>query len=313
MTTRTVVTEFKWALNDFKHRFMHIDGTANSEIFPLNGGSEAQFQVKILSNCHIHLFCRKFGQAKQINLNAEFWIESAGKKLGKSVQSRVFKKSGNIVKSKDFLPYDLYKVLNSQIEHGRATICLKIQQEVPVHEVDSRESIGEAILSLHDDGTLVTIKAEEKEIKILKGFLIHHSEVFKKMLSIPNSIEAQSGVISIENVSAIVIEAMRNWMYTIKIENFDEIALALFQIAHKYGIVGLKEKSVDSMSRGLTWENVPSRLILAQKYTEDLLKQHTLEFIRNDIGNLRHLMMSDEWMEFCGSNPEVAKEIVASI
>jgi len=319
MAGRPVVTEFKWTLYNFKRRFLTAAGTLNSEIFSLNGGSTAKFQVQVLSNCHIHLVCRNFGQEDKIKLNAQFSIEYDGKKFEEPIQSYVFKKAGNVVQSGDFLSNDLYHILKyRQMQGGSAIVCFKIQQEVPIHEVSDEESevdIAETFeklsLSLHGDGTLITIKAEEKETKILKGFLVHHSEVFKEILSVPNSIEAQSRIITVDNVSATVIEAMRNWMYAMEIENFDEIAPALFKIAQKYKIVKLKEKCVRSMGDGLTWKNVPYRLILAQKYSEDLLKQRALEFIRYDRGNINfllHILMKD-WLKLCDDDPELEKEI----
>jgi len=288
--------------------------------FSLNGRSVAKFEVQVLLDCNIYLVCRDFGHDEEIKFDAKFWIEYSDSKFGELVRSCVLEKAGNVTHSEDFVTLNTYNALKAQPQDGAATICFEIQQEVPVHEVndekfevDFHENIGDAILSLHDDSTLVTIKAEEKEIKILKRLLIHHSEIFEKMFTMSSSIEAQSGIIKIESVSANVVEAMRNWMYMTKIDNFDEIAPSLFQIAHKYIIVKLKEKCVHSMCRGLTWENVPSRLILAHKYSEDLLKQCILEFVRNDRDNLHFLMVSDDWMKLGGDDPEMVKEIVASI
>jgi len=170
------------------------------------------------------------------------------------------------------------------------------------------------LLAIHSAGHFdLTIEAEGKELKASKFALMSCSKVFQSMFSCSNAIEAKTGIVKIEGISAKLIEAMIHWSYHIQIDKFDEISEDLYRVADKYQIVLLRKKCVKSMEDGLSNENLPPRLILAYMFNEEHLKRYVINYLREDYKKVKFLMASTEWIEFAFKEPELAKKIVEDI
>jgi len=155
----------------------------------------------------------------------------------------------------------------------------------------------------------LTIQADGKEFKAFKNVLMSHSEIFEVMLSSPNSIEAQTNLIKIENIGADIIEASVNWMHFLKLDNLDKIACDLYKAAHKYQISPLLKICTQAMSHNLSVENLATRVILAYIYEVEELKDSILRFGQQDRRNIRILLASKEWFGFGLENHELAMKI----
>jgi hypothetical protein len=177
-----------------------------------------------------------------------------------------------------------------------------------------RNKVGQTMLELHSNGySDVIIQVKNKEFKTSKVILMVHSDVFKRMLSRPNSTEAQTGIIKIKDAKPKVIKALIRWMYQVEIPNMNKVANDLYRVADKYEIDFLKKQCVKAMIEGLSNKNLLSRLILAYKYSEEQLKQGILTFLREDSKNLQSLMASDEWLNFAVEYPDMREGILADI
>jgi len=98
----------------------------------------------------------------------------------------------------------------------------------------------------------LTIQVSGKEFKVNKVNLMAYSEVFKIMLSAPNSAEAKSGIIKIKNMKPEIIEALIRWIYQAKIDNMHEVVVDLYHAADKYQIGLLKKVCAKVMTKRLS-------------------------------------------------------------
>jgi len=207
-------------------------------------------------------------------------------------------------------------------------VCCEIQHEEPVsrfyesgfdddkEELTIRSEFGEQMFALRSAGyfdSTVIIQSEGKEFKANKLNLMACSEVFSRMFSHTNSIEAKTEIMKIEDTKPEVIDALIRWIYQVGIENMEEIGMELYKVADKYAIGPLKNKCVKIMAKSLSKDNLMPRLVLAYKFSEEKLKQHVLNFLREDNKSLTVLMASDQWFDFRVEDPKKAKEILADI
>jgi len=200
------------------------------------------------------------------------------------------------------------------------------QHEIPINQVceedfedDKQELIARGefsrnLFAIHSDGHFgLTIQVGGKEFKTSKYMLMGCFEVFHQMLTCPNSIEAKTGIVKIEDTKPEIIDALIRWIYQVDVENMEEVAQKLYQVADKYAIDPLKKKCVKTMAKSLSNENAPSRLFFSYKHGEEKLKQYVISFLREDHNNLVNLMASGEWLELCRDDPEEAKKMLADI
>jgi len=205
-------------------------------------------------------------------------------------------------------------------------ICCGITHEEPIDELDEIDSdddrielnahkeFGQNLFEIHSDGYFdLTIQVEGKELKVSKFALMSSSTVFRRMLSCPNAIEAQTGIVKIEKMNYKTIEAMIQWIYLLEVENMEEVAEDLYRAADKYDVALLKKKCIKSMAKNLSPQNLPTRLILAYTYDVEVLKQWILNYLREDFRNTQCLMLSDDWINFAFESNELAKKIIVDI
>jgi len=306
----TVVTEFKWKVGGFTRRFIDDDEFISSEEFSLKDMPGTNFHLYISGiSKNIYLYRNKIGRKEEIKLSTKFWLESGGIKFKECVKRCVFINSDSEYK---VLP-NKFADLKTLITGDSLTICLKLKlghsieglddeepkmKEIEMDEPDIYKQFALNVSTLHSEGhSDLTIQAGGKEFKAYKNVLMSHSEVFKRMLSCSNLIEAQTSLVKIENAGADVIEALVRWMHFLTVDNLDNISEDLYKIAHKYQIGPLMV------------ENLASRIILAYIYEAEDLKSYVVRFVQKDPKNFSALISSDEWLDFANENREMAKQI----
>jgi len=317
-----VFTEFKWKVDGFLQRFVDNDEDEAevvwSEIFSLNDKPEAEFRVAIWNCDDISICCNNTGQTGKLKLVSKFWLESGCKKFCERVKVCVFSNNWPGFKySETFLKKSDLADLKKFIVGGSVTICFKIKIGDSISEFDDKQSeqagldaFNEKIGGLRSEGHFdLTIQAGNKEFKALKHVLMSHSRIFKMMLSSPNSIEAQTSLIKIEDASSDVIEALVRWMHFLKVDNLHKISEDLYKVAHKYEISTLMKICIQSMCKTLKVRNLPSRIILAYTYNAEDLKNYIIRFVRKHPKRICALMTSDEWSNLLNENRELAKQI----
>jgi len=329
MATRTVVTKHKWQIDNVEQRLSRIanGGSIFSSIFSLNDKSGAQFSMKLQNNGVgwnvLYLVCNDIGQHHELKLNLKNWLEDFDRKTefvaGKDL---VFNKSGDI---KILLAYEMH-YMSKFATYDALFICCEIQKKEPISEVAEidpenvkqelayRKKVGQNMLELHSNGHFdITIQVEDKKFYANKFTLMAHSDVFERMFSCPNSTEAHTGIINIEDSKPEVIDSLIRWIYHVEVLNINEVAAGLYRVADKYGIGLLKEQCMKVMITDLSIEHFPGRLILSYIYNEEQLKSQILSFIREDSKKVQNFMDSNEWAEFSANDPEMRKKILADI
>jgi len=325
-TPRKVVTLHKWKIDNFDQRISAIEhfGSISSDVFLLNGKSKAKFMMKLERNdenfCNFYLVRTDSGRNQSMQLNVSIWYENAGgQKLTTYEKSMAFTQSSNIKFYDPFWVPEMKKLATDDA----LFICCKMNIKEPssiLNESDTEDDlavdskIGQDLFALHSSGhSDLIIQVGGKEFKAFKCMLMSCSSVFQRMFSCPNSTEAKTGILKIENTKPEVIDALIRWVYKVQVDNIDEIAIDLYKTADKYDIVPLKEKCMKRMIKDLSDENLLPSLIMAYTYKDEKFKNHILNFLHEDNKNLKAFMASDGWMELCAKDPEQTKKILDDI
>jgi len=326
-----VVTKYtyKWKIDNFKQRISGVKFSSSifSDVFSLNDKSNSKFLMRLQRRTDydfdIYLVHKEIGRSRKIQLKIKSWRENfEGKIEAVNDKKVIFNETQHTVRIDEYYASRITSLAVNDI----LFICCEIEHEESIDEVNeldesdsddevnSRDEIGRNLLQLHSAGHFdLTIHAEEKEFKASKLTLMSCSKIFQTMLSMPNSTEAQMGIINIQGMTAKAIEAMIHWIYQIKIDNMNEIVEDLYRAADKYGIVLLKKKCVKEMAKSLSPKNLPVRLILTYRHNEEKLKTCILDYLREDYKNVQYLMPSKEWIKFSSNETEFAQKIVSDI
>jgi len=331
MTTRAVLTTYKWRINNFNQQIAIVEGggSISSDVFSLNGNSKAKFSMKLkrkgTDNCAVYLVCKDFGRKQEMQLDAKIWVEFS-EVFGPKYDSKLTFNKASIINLlvSGYSPSNIKKVvigdvifIYCEIEHEELisefdeSDSEDDKEELIAHREFTRKSLA-LRLNGQIDGT-VTIQTEDKEFKANKLDLMACSDVFYRMFSCANSTEAKTGIVKIEDTKPEIINALVSWIYQVEVENMEDVAMDLYRAADKYDICFLKKKCIKTMTKSLSNENFAPRLLLAYKFNEEQFKNHIFNFFRKDNKRWKHLVKSNEWMELCSEDPEEAKKIVDEI
>jgi hypothetical protein len=330
MATHIVVTTHKWKIDNFKQRISIVEngGSIFSDVFKLNGNSKAKLLMKVERDredaCRIYLGCNDFGRSQELKLSAKVLLEYAQGEVLLVREKKVI--VNNVSNVSPFLLEYSISGMKQLVVNDTWFIRCEIQHEEPISELDESESdndkkeliayreFSRKLFALHLDGhSNLTIQVGGKKFKAFKCILMARSDHFHRILSDQNSVEAQTGIIKVENTKPEVIEALLRWTYQVEVDNMEELAMDLYKTADEYKIASLKEKCAEIMMKSLSKENLASRLILAYKHNEEKLKRLILNFLREDYTNLKGLMTSDEWLKLCSEDSEEGKKIESDI
>ncbi|XP_034836524.1 speckle-type POZ protein-like [Maniola hyperantus] len=179
------------------------------------------------------------------------------------------------------------------------SLRLKFQFMVTNDIKVDRANIPEAQLS-HDFENLlsnglfsdVTMKsAEGNEYKVHKAVLASRSVVLKAHFE-HNTIECQTNVVESPLEADVLIEVL-TFIYSDKAPRVDEIPERLLAAADYYQLSRLKSLCEEALHKRLTVENAIETLQLADLHSAKILKQLTLEFIKD--GQAKLITKTEGW------------------
>ncbi|XP_057334007.1 speckle-type POZ protein-like [Microplitis mediator] len=124
----------------------------------------------------------------------------------------------------------------------------------------------------------VVLIVGDKKIKTHKSILIARSPVLAAMF-MHNTVENKNNEINIIDIKAEIIEKMLKFIYTDKVENIDDDAEYLLEVADKYQVQMLKELCEKSLSKSVTTENAVKIMILADRHNAKQLLKFVIDFI----------------------------------
>jgi len=326
----TVFTEFKWKMDYFDQRFIERKQEAISPAINLTNDSDsprAFIQIKD-GTIHAAMSPHGIGSGKKFNLVAKGWLEIGDNKFLERVKAFSF--GGRCMSVFFIQKWELADwkkfITGKNLNGGSLAICVKIMIGDSVSQFNYEEAkerseklsllqqlalnIGKLLSEGRSD---LTIEADDKESKTIETVLMAYSEISKMILFSPNSIEARTGVIKMEDINADVIGALIKWTHTFEVENINEVSEGLFRISHKYQISALMNICVDSMMKSMTVENLPVRTILACAYDVENLKTCIRDFVRKNRLNVQMVVTaSKEWLDF-DENDDLAEKIATDL
>lgn len=119
------------------------------------------------------------------------------------------------------------------------------------------------------------IICNDRNIHAHRAILHSSSDVFASLIQ-----ESSTNKIDLMEVNGAIIFELIRYIYTGFVENLDEIALELLDVANRYGIRDLKQKCINSISRYLSIKNVLRVSVVADRLNETILFQNCVKFIQ---------------------------------
>lgn len=133
---------------------------------------------------------------------------------------------------------------------------------------------------LFSDFTLIA--SDGQEIQAHKAVIAARCSTLETMLK-AGMRESHENRVAIKDTSFKVLKEFIRFIYSEKVVNLEEIAEALFVVAHKYNVPELRDKCSQAMIQNVNAENVIDRLILANCYNENQLKYSCIFFISKQV------------------------------
>uniref|UniRef100_F1L222 BTB and MATH domain-containing protein 42 n=2 Tax=Ascaris TaxID=6251 RepID=F1L222_ASCSU len=195
----------------------------------------------------------------------------------------------------------------------------KISVEQAVEPEPSEDFEDKSELSIRDslkemlDNELFAdccIKVGNKTLRAHRCILGQHSEVFRSMFAQECMVEAQKGVIDIQDCRFEPVRAMIDYIYTGSTELVEGYAEDVLAIADKYAILPLKEQCERYLATTINSKNVASTAVFADTYSASILKQACTRYMMQ---HHRDVLRSAEWKQMKRERSELANDLLESV
>ncbi|KAH9389955.1 hypothetical protein TYRP_007504, partial [Tyrophagus putrescentiae] len=222
----------------------------------------------------------------------------------------IFKKFSKTFSKGDkrqFVNFALYSSItnpsnNYLIDKHQLNVCLKAKvfyNRLSLHSFTGTYNHSEMAFSSNQKALFesgkhsdVTIVVGKTKIPAHKSILCAHSPVFDAMFSNKNTIEAQTSVVNISDVSADVMKDFLLFIYSGIKPKSDRLTVYLLEAANKYQVLDLKIMCENHLISILCIKNVVDFFYLADMYNASNLKENCLKFISC---NFDKVMLTDDW------------------
>ncbi|KAJ4761116.1 BTB/POZ and MATH domain-containing protein 1 [Rhynchospora pubera] len=214
-------------------------------------------------------------------------------------------------------------LISEYLKDGGFQICCtffhreKTLQEFPTIEYPwPQSSICQELAKVLSSGDMadVTIEVGGKTFKVHKLVLALQSPVFKAELY-GDMAEAKSGCVKINDMEAVVFEAMINFMYTnnfhyyeINDENKLKMVKDLLVAADRYALDELKLTCEEMLCQNIKVDCVVTSLALAELYNCPRLKDDCLSFIAI-ASNFKSVTLQEAYINLMHTFPSLLKEL----
>lgn len=165
-------------------------------------------------------------------------------------------------------------ILKRDLKDCKVTCSIKIQ----IPKLDPQMSF----MHLFDNEKLIDfrIKVGDVVFPVHKVLMAHFSPVFSTLFA-SDTIESQENMITVTDFEPDIFKALLDFIYSGRVENINDIAIELYQLAHKYMVTKLCLHCVDVMLKSIDEDNVEDILLLAEVYGENELKKFAQECIND--------------------------------
>ena len=173
---------------------------------------------------------------------------------------------------------------------------------------DSEPSLTQILQNLHldEDSGDITIVCDNEKFPCHKFILSARSDVFKTMLSMPNSKEQLDGIIKIDDVSAQTMRTFLKFMYKDELE-ITEIDCNLLIAAEKYNFTKLFNICLKQVTKMIKADTVMEIIIAAYLIDNELLLQEASKFIFKNRGSIRKCEL---WDQIKSKHPAIAAKVM---
>ncbi|KOB70716.1 Roadkill, partial [Operophtera brumata] len=170
----------------------------------------------------------------------------------------------------------LYLFFKLMVSHAvKAAVC----SNIPLPYIQLSEDLGNLLTD--DSFSDVTMKsADGQEFRAHKNVLAARSKVLRAHFE-HNTKESITNVVETPWETAVLRDVLM-FVYTDKVPRVDDAPDKLLVAADYYQLDRLKSLCEDALNNRLTVENAVDTLQLADLYSLNLLRQSTLNFIKND-------------------------------
>ncbi|XP_043479841.1 speckle-type POZ protein-like [Leptopilina heterotoma] len=152
----------------------------------------------------------------------------------------------------------------------------------------------------------VTFNVEDKKFTAHKIILASRSPVFAAMFKNKMKEELTS-VAEINDIKPEIFQQMLNFIYTDRVENLEESAVELIDVAEKYQLENLKSMCINSLNDNLSLTTVSKTLGAAQLYSIELLKNKCFYFISE---RKYDILETKEFQELIKEHPKLSIDIL---
>ncbi|KAJ8675228.1 hypothetical protein QAD02_011014 [Eretmocerus hayati] len=157
---------------------------------------------------------------------------------------------------------------------------LKLEKDIRLKEFDELgELIGEEKFSD------VTLAVEGNKLYAHKCILAKKSEVFASIFT-HNMEQNERAVVNIDDVAYDVMREVLRFIYAGRVDNLEEVAMALFKAADKYLIESLKSLCEFHLIQKIDAKNVLEYLNFSSLYNAPALRHRCLNFLRSNAKNV---------------------------
>ncbi|XP_065204069.1 speckle-type POZ protein B-like [Planococcus citri] len=192
-------------------------------------------------------------------------------------------------------------------------ISTLLDPRYPFKNIESSLSrdLGRIRIDEHYSDTTISVKG--KNYAVHKVILAARSSVFHAMFK-SRMQESKENHIIITDIDSDIFEEMLHYIYTGKANNLKVLAYELFSVADKYDLKHLKTICEQALIRNLSVDNAGKILTLADMHNAEILKVHTIQFIKRNAanGNCKDFRNTDLWKILSTSGPDLMRDMLAA-
>ena len=148
-------------------------------------------------------------------------------------------------------------------------------------------------------------KDEEHHVMFNKDFLSKISEVFRRMIENPNTVESKIGAIKMPDVSLATLEAFKR-IFDVGNVKEEDLNVDLLMFAHKYDVLGLVDLCSDYIGNNLKKDTILEVIKAAYFIEDSRLFKKAVAFLMTNLGKIEE---TPEWKELKKCHPDCFMKI----
>ncbi|KAI6210370.1 Speckle-type POZ protein B-like protein [Aphelenchoides besseyi] len=309
-------TLYRWPLTDFWMQFAltQYQTVWKSDRFTIPEFQDVEFSIRLYplgdkeekkGSCGVYLYAENHVEYSKILIHCDLWIENSKSRHRKLSFNHDFSSPIGYGYASYMSGFQFFGLSR----HGNLNVCFNLRPILDLypqpHCASSHNELG--LLFNNSFFSDAEIHVDGKVFKVSRLLISGSSPIFRAMFDRETE-EQKSGVITIKDVNANIVEAMLFYIYTNEVKDLKEIAAQLLPIADSYQVNPLVKKCTDSIVVNLSVKNVLPILELAFEHSHlKGFRHRVFKFVQR---NYVEICKLDECEEFMLQHPEIAIELL---